>query len=127
MEVINMPNNIITEMSETMTTEEYLRLIKEREQEELDKEFDEELKKIKEKTILEQIKKSQEEYIVTLINKLADIESEINICESILLKTDSSINYSKFDENEIRKQLTTLKRNHTKVQNELNKIIKEEK
>lgn len=122
-----MPNNIITEMSETMTTEEYLRLIKEREQEELDKEFDEELKKIKEKTILEQIKKSQEEYIVTLINKLADIESEINICESILLKTDSSINYSKFDENEIRKQLTTLKRNHTKVQNELNKIIKEEK
>ena len=122
-----MPNNIITEMSETMTTEEYLRLIKEREQEELDKEFDEELKKIKEKTILEQIKKSQEEYIVTLINKLADIESEINICESILLKTDNSINYSKFDENEIRKQLTTLKRNHTKVQNELNKIIKEEK
>ena len=122
-----MPNNIITEMSETMTTEEYLKLIKEREQEELDKEFDEELKKIKEKTILEQIKKSQEAYIVTLINKLADIESEINICESILLKTDSSINYSKFDENEIRKQLTTLKRNHTKVQNELNKIIKEEK
>ena len=122
-----MPNNIITEMSETMTTEEYLRLIKEREQEELDKEFDEELKKIKERTILEQIKKSQEEYVITLINKLADIESEINICESILLKTDSSINYSKFDENEIRKQLTTLKRNHTKVQNELNKIIKEEK
>ena len=122
-----MPNNIITEMSETMTTEEYLRLIKEREQEELDKEFDEELKKIKEKTILEQIKKSQEEYVITLINKLADIESEINICESILLKTDNSINYSKFDENEIRKQLTTLKRNHTKVQNELNKIIKEEK
>ena len=122
-----MPNNIITEMSETMTTEEYLRLIKEREQEELDKEFDEELKKIKERTILEQIKKSQEEYVITLINKLADIESEINICESILLKTDNSINYSKFDENEIRKQLTTLKRNHTKVQNELNKIIKEEK
>lgn len=122
-----MPNNIITEMSETMTTEEYLKLIKEREQEELDKEFDEELKKIKERTILEQIKKSQEEYVITLINKLADIESEINICESILLKTDSSINYSKFDENEIRKQLTTLKRNHTKVQNELNKIIKEEK
>ena len=122
-----MPNNIITEMSETMTTEEYLKLIKEREQEELDKEFDEELKKIKERTILEQIKKSQEEYVITLINKLADIESEINICESILLKTDNSINYSKFDENEIRKQLTTLKRNHTKVQNELNKIIKEEK
>lgn len=122
-----MPNNIITEMSETMTTEEYLKLIKEREQEELDKEFDEELKKIKEKTILEQIKKSQEEYVITLINKLADIESEINICESILLKTDSSINYSKFDEDDIRKQLTTLKRNHTKVQNELNKIIKEEK
>ena len=122
-----MLNNIITEMSETMTTEEYLRLIKEREQEELDKEFDEELKKIKERTILEQIKKSQEEYVITLINKLADIESEINICESILLKTDNSINYSKFDENEIRKQLTTLKRNHTKVQNELNKIIKEEK
>ena len=122
-----MPNNIITEMSETMTTEEYLRLIKEREQQELDREFDEELKKIKEKTILEQIKKSQEEYVITLINKLADIESEINICESILLKTDNSINYSKFDENEIRKQLTTLKRNHTKVQNELNKIIKEEK
>ena len=122
-----MPNNIITEMSETMTTEEYLRLIKEREQQELDREFDEELKKIKERTILEQIKKSQEEYVITLINKLADIESEINICESILLKTDSSINYSKFDENEIRKQLTTLKRNHTKVQNELNKIIKEEK
>lgn len=122
-----MPNNIITEMSETMTTEEYLRLTKEREQQELDREFDEELKKIKEKTILEQIKKSQEEYVITLINKLADIESEINICESILLKTDSSINYSKFDENEIRKQLTTLKRNHTKVQNELNKIIKEEK
>ena len=122
-----MPNNIITEMSETMTTEEYLRLIKEREQQELDREFDEELKKIRERTILEQIKKSQEEYVITLINKLADIESEINICESILLKTDSSINYSKFDENEIRKQLTTLKRNHTKVQNELNKIIKEEK
>ena len=122
-----MLNNIITEMSETMTTEEYLKLIKEREQEELDKEFDEELKKIKERTILEQIKKSQEEYVITLINKLADIESEINICESILLKTDNSINYSKFDENEIRKQLTTLKRNHTKVQNELNKIIKEEK
>lgn len=122
-----MPNNIITEMSETMTTEEYLRLTKEREQQELDREFDEELKKIKEKTILEQIKKSQEEYVITLINKLVDIESEINICESILLKTDSSINYSKFDENEIRKQLTTLKRNHTKVQNELNKIIKEEK
>lgn len=122
-----MPNNIITEMSETMTTEEYLKLIKEREQKELDREFDEELKKIKEKTILEQIKKSQEEYVVTLINKLADIESEINICESILLKYDNSINYSKFDEDEIRKQLTTLKRNHTKVQNELNKIIKEEK
>lgn len=122
-----MPNNIITEMSETMTTEEYLKLIKEREQKELDREFDEELKKIKEKTILEQIKKSQEEYVVTLINKLADIESEINICESILLKSDNSINYSKFDEDEIRKQLTTLKRNHTKVQNELNKIIKEEK
>ena len=120
-------SNIITDVSEMMTPEEYLKLVEERNQKELDKKFDEELKKIKEKPTLEQIKKSQDKYIATLINKLGDIESEIGICKTILLKTDSSINYSRFDENEIRKHLTTLKRNYTKVQNELNKTIKEEK
>lgn len=124
-----MGNNVITEMSETMTTEEYIKMIEKKKQEDFEKEFDEELRQVREKAIKEQLKKSKEDYFITLVNKLADIESEISICETILNRDDCSIsnnNYSKIDEGEIRKHLTILKRNMTKVRNELDKIIKEE-
>ena len=124
-----MGNNVITEMSETMTTEEYIKMIEKKKQEDFEKEFDEELRQVREKAIKEQLKKSKEDYFITLVNKLADIESEISICETILNRDDCSIsnnNYSKIDEDEIRKHLIVLKRNMTKVRNELDKIIKEE-
>lgn len=124
-----MNNNVITDMSETMTTEEYIKLIEKRKQEDFEKQFDEELRQAREKALKEQVERAKEDYFITLVNKIADIESEIGICETILEKFDTSIsnsNYAKFDEAEIRKHLTILKRNLTKAKNELDKIIKEE-
>lgn len=124
-----MNNNVITNMSETMTTEEYIKLIEKRKQEDFEKQFDEELKQAREKALKKQVERAKEDYFITLVNKIADVESEIGICETILEKSDTSIsnnNYAKFDEAEIRKHLTILKRNLTKAKNELDKIIKEE-
>lgn len=124
-----MNNNVITDMSETMTTEEYIKLIEKRKQEDFEKQFDEELRQAREKALKEQVERAKEDYFITLVNKIADVESEISICETILEKSDTSIsnsNYAKFDEAEIRKHLTILKRNLTKAKNELDKIIKEE-
>lgn len=124
-----MNNNVITDMSETMTTEEYIKLIEKRKQEDFEKQFDEELKQAREKALKKQVERAKEDYFITLVNKIADVESEIGICETILEKSDTSIsnsNYAKFDEAEIRKHLTILKRNLTKAKNELDKIIKEE-
>lgn len=124
-----MNNNVITNMSETMTTEEYIKLIEKRKQEDFEKQFDEELRQAREKALKEQVERAKEDYFITLVNKIADVESEIGICETILEKSDTSIsnnNYAKFDEAEIRKHLTILKRNLTKAKNELDKIIKEE-
>lgn len=124
-----MNNNVITDMSETMTTEEYIKLIEKRKQEDFEKQFDEELRQAREKALKEQVERAKKDYFITLVNKIADVESEIGICETILEKSDTSIsnnNYAKFDEAEIRKHLTILKRNLTKAKNELDKIIKEE-
>ena len=124
-----MNNNVITNMSETMTTEEYIKLIEKRKQEDFEKQFDEELRQAREKALKEQVERAKKDYFITLVNKIADVESEIGICETILEKSDTSIsnsNYAKFDEAEIRKHLTILKRNLTKAKNELDKIIKEE-
>lgn len=124
-----MNNNVITDMSETMTTEEYIKLIEKRKQEDFEKQFNEELRQAREKALKEQVERAKEDYFITLVNKIADVESEISICETILEKSDTSIsnsNYAKFDEAEIRKHLTILKRNLTKAKNELDKIIKEE-
>ena len=124
-----MNNNVITDMSETMTTEEYIKLIEKRKQEDFEKQFDEDLRQAREKALKEQVERAKEDYFITLVNKIADVESEISICETILEKSDTSIsnsNYAKFDEAEIRKHLTILKRNLTKAKNELDKIIKEE-
>lgn len=124
-----MNNNVITDMSETITTEEYIKLIEKRKQEDFEKQFDEELRQAREKALKEQVERAKEDYFITLVNKIADVESEIGICETILEKSDTSIsnsNYAKFDEAEIRKHLTILKRNLTKAKNELDKIIKEE-
>ena len=124
-----MNNNVITDMSETMTTEEYIKLIEKRKQEDFEKQFDEELRQAREKALKEQVERAKKDYFITLVNKIADVESEIGICETILEKSDTSIsnsNYAKFDEAEIRKHLTISKRNLTKAKNELDKIIKEE-
>ena len=84
-----MNNNVITNMSETMTTEEYIKLIEKRKQEDFEKQFDEELRQAREKALKEQVERAKEDYFITLVNKIADVESEIGICETILEKSDT--------------------------------------
>ena len=55
-----MNNNVITDMSETMTTEEYIKLIEKRKQEDFEKQFDEELRQAREKVSFLSSKKADE-------------------------------------------------------------------
>lgn len=110
-----------------MTTEEYMN---KKEQEELDKYFDEYYKLENERIRKEQEKLDLQERKHEYIQIIGDCEDEISILESLLkIKIFGSIKQQeeiKEKPEDIKKDITTLKRKLNKTKTNLNNLFKEE-
>lgn len=110
-----------------MTTEEYMN---KKEQEELDKYFDEYYKLENERIRKEQEKLDLQERKYEYIQTIGDCEDEISILESLLkIKIFGSIKQQekiKEKPEDIKKDITTLKRKLGKTRTNLNNLFKEE-
>lgn len=111
------------EVSKTMTTKEYLEKIN---NDKLNKEFDEMIRIAKEKEMSKLAEQERQNTRLDLIRKISDYDVEISICEDIIFKRDNSIDYSKFDIEELKHDCTKLKVAKTKAINKLNLLDKEE-
>lgn len=110
-----------------MTTEEYMN---KKEQEELNKYFDEYYKLENERIRKEQEKLDLQERKYEYIQTIGDCEDEISILESLLkIKIFGSIKQQekiKEKPEDIKKDITTLKRKLGKTRTNLNNLFKEE-
>lgn len=113
----------ITNMGSTMTTEEFLKL---KEQEELDRIFDEAIHEAHQKDLEEISRREHEEYVISLITKLSDLEAELSIVEELHRNSFNKENIPTETINEYKKQLKVLKQKYTKTKNELDRIIENE-
>lgn len=116
-----------TEDKKLITTEEYMN---KKEQEELDKYFDEYYKLENERIRKEQEKLDLQERKYEYIQIIGDCEDEISILESLLkIKIFGSIKQQekiKEKPEDIKKDITTLKRKLNKTKTNLNNLFKEE-
>ena len=115
---------IIKEVSETMTTEEYL---KKKEQDELDRLFDEAINEAKQKELSQLAKKEKEEYFISLITKLSDCEDELAILEEQLSQYIKNPDVMKDKIDNIKRDIKVMKIKYTKTKNEIDRFIREEK
>lgn len=115
---------IIKEVSETMTTEEYL---KKKEQDELDKLFDEAINEAKQKELSQLAKQEKEEYFISLITKLSDYEDELAILEEQLSQYIKNPDVMKDKIDSIKRDIKVMKIKYTKTKNEIDRFIREEK
>lgn len=115
---------IIKEVSETMTTEEYL---KKKEQDELDKLFDEAINEAKQKELSQLAKQEKEEYFMSLIIKLSDCEDELAILEEQLSQYIKNPDIMKDKIDNIKRDIKVMKIKYTKTKNEIDRFIREEK
>ena len=115
---------IIKEVSETMTTEEYL---KKKEQDELDKLFDEAINEAKQKELSQLAKQEKEEYFISLITKLSDCEDELAILEEQLSQYIKNPDVMKDKIDNIKRDIKVMKIKYTKTKNEIDRFIREEK
>lgn len=115
---------IIKEVSETMTTEEYL---KKKEQDELDKLFDEAINEAKQKELSQLAKQEKEEYFMSLIIKLSDCEDELAILEEQLSQYIKNPDIMKDKIDNIKRDIKVMKIKYTKTKNEIDRFIGEEK
>lgn len=115
---------IIKEVSETMTTEEYL---KKKEQDELDRLFDEAVNEAKQKELSQLAKQEKEEYFMSLIIKLSDCEDELAILEEQLSQYIKNPDVMKDKIDNIKRDIKVMKIKYTKTKNEIDRFIREEK
>ena len=115
---------IIKEVSETMTTEEYL---KKKEQNELDRLFDEAINEAKQKELSQLAKQEKEEYFTSLITKLSDCEDELAILEEQLSQYIKNPDVMKDKIDNIKRDIKVMKIKYTKTKNEIDRFIREEK
>ena len=115
---------IIKEVSETMTTEEYL---KKKEQDELDRLFDEAINEAKQKELSQLAKQEKEEYFISLITKLSDCEDELAILEEQLSQYIKNPDVMKDRIDNIKRDIKIMKMKYTKTKNEIDRFIREEK
>lgn len=115
---------IIKEVSETMTTEEYL---KKKEQDELDRLFDEAVNEAKQKELSQLAKQEKEEYFMSLIIKLSDCEDELAILEEQLSQYIKNPDIMKDKIDNIKRDIKVMKIKYTKTKNEIDRFIGEEK
>ena len=115
---------IIKEVSETMTTEEYL---KKKEQDELDRLFDEAINEAKQKELSQLAKQEKEEYFISLITKLSDCEDELGVLEEQLSQYIKNPDVMKDKIDNIKRDIKVMKIKYTKTKNEIDRFIREEK
>lgn len=115
---------VINEISDIMTTEEYL---KKKEQDELDKLYDEAISEAKQKELSQLAKQEKEEYFISLITKLSDSEDELGILEDQLSEYIKNPDVMKDKIDSIRREIKVMKIKYTKTKNEIDRFIIEEK
>lgn len=115
---------VINEISDTMTTEEYL---KKKEQNELDRLFDEAINEAKQKELSQLAKQEKDEYFISLITKLSDSEDELGILEDQLSEYIKNPDVMKDKIDSIKREIKVMKIKYTKTKNEIDRFIREEK
>lgn len=115
---------IKTKISKTMSTEEYIQEVKIRS---IDNVFNEAIKEAKQEELKELQSEEYEKHIIELITKLADLESEISIMSELYLKHLSQTTLTIDEKATEKKELTNLKRQYTKIKNELDSLLIKEK
>ena len=115
---------IKTKISKTMSTEEYIQEVKIRS---IDNVFNEAIKEAKQEELQSLQSEEYEKHIIELITKLADLESEISIMSELYLKHLSQTTLTIDEKVTEKKELTNLKRQYTKIKNELDGLLIKEK
>ena len=115
---------IKTKISKTMSTEEYIQEVKIRS---IDNVFNEAIKEAKQEELQSLQSEEHEKHIIELITKLADLESEISIMSELYLKHLSQTTLTIDEKVTEKKELTNLKRQYTKIKNELDSLLIKEK
>lgn len=115
---------IKTKISKTMSTEEYIQEVKIRS---IDNVFNEAIKEAKQEELQSLQSEEYEKHIIELITKLADLESEISIMSELYLKHLSQTTLTIDEKVTEKKELTNLKRQYTKIKNELDSLLIKEK
>lgn len=108
----------IIEVGPTMDTQEYLR---KKEQEELDRFFDNLSQNKVEEPVIDNNKQ-----FAHLVSKLNDIECELDITVKLYVKKSKDINTENKEVNEMKKHITYLKRQQTVITNQINSFITKE-
>lgn len=115
---------MLSVFGKTMSTQQYLN---KKGKLEIDKIFDEAIKQAKDEEIQLMQQTEYENYVISLITKLADLESQVSIMKDIYLQKLKSINPNEeINDLKEKRELTNLKRQYTKVYNELNNVIRKE-
>lgn len=115
---------IKTKISKTMSTEEYIQEVKTRS---IDNVFNEAIKEAKQEELKALQSEEYERHIIDLITKLSDLESEISIMSELYLKHLSQTTLTIDEKVSEKKELTNLKRQYTKIKNELDSLLIKEK
>ena len=115
---------IKTKISKTMSIEEYIQEVKIRS---IDNVFNEAIKEAKQEELQSLQSEEYEKHIIELITKLADLESEISIMSELYLKHLSQTTLTIDEKVTEKKELTNLKRQYTKIKNELDSLLIKEK
>ena len=115
---------IKTKISKTMSTEEYIQEVKIRS---IDNVFNEAIKEAKQEELQSLQSEEYEKHIIELITKLADLESEISIMSELYLKHLSQTTLTIDEKVTEKKELINLKRQYTKIKNELDSLLIKEK
>lgn len=103
-----------------MTTKEYLA---KKEQENIDKIFDDAIKEAKRKQVLEMKTKEHEEYMQKLFKLVGDYESEVLILEDVYRNMYEKGDCSRDDIEQIKEDIKQAKMRLTRTQNELEREI----
>lgn len=115
---------IKTKISKTMSTEEYIQEVKIRS---IDNVFNEAIKEAKQEELQSLQSEEYEKHIIELITKLADLESQISIMSELYLKHLNKTTLTIDEKVTEKKELTNLKRQYTKIKNELDSLLVKEK
>lgn len=108
---------------ETMTTEQY---IQKKQQEALDKEFDEMFEKISKIKAEEQAKQEHEQEFNNLVTQLADVEAELDIAENMYKQNVFNVDITAKERVELNKLISTLKTKYTKLKRKIDVFVKAE-